>query len=112
MRFPARLFCRMAETRARMETYKKRRILTRSISITAETYPLRRKFAIARGTKVRAEPVSVEICDAGVSGYGEALPYPRYGETVEGVIAADFARHAQKRALRAARLVGRHGKLQ
>lgn len=88
MRFPARLFCRMAETRARMETYKKRRILTRSISITAETYPLRRKFAIARGTKVRAEPVSVEICDAGVSGYGEALPYPRYGETVETVTAS------------------------
>ena len=66
---------------------KKRRILTRSISITAETFPLRRKFAIARGTKVRAEPVSVEIIENGVRGHGEALPYPRYGETVETVTA-------------------------
>ena len=61
--------------------------MTRSISITAETFPLRRKFAIARGTKVRAEPVSVEISDGGVRGHGEALPYPRYGETVESVTA-------------------------
>ncbi len=61
--------------------------MTRSISITAETFPLRRKFAIARGTKVRAEPVSVEISDGGVCGHGEALPYPRYGETVETVTA-------------------------
>ncbi len=61
--------------------------MTRSISITAETFPLRRKFAIARGTKVRAEPVSVEISDGGVRGHGEALPYPRYGETVETVTA-------------------------
>ena len=47
---------------------------------------MRRKFAIARGTKVRAEPVSVEISDGGVRGHGEALPYPRYGETVETVV--------------------------
>ena len=62
--------------------------MTRSISITAETFPLRRKFAIARGTKVRAEPVSVEITEGGVRGHGEALPYPRYGETVETVTAS------------------------
>ena len=61
--------------------------MTRSISITAETFPLRRKFAIARGTKLRAEPVSVEIIEDGVRGHGEALPYPRYGETVETVTA-------------------------
>ena len=72
---------------ANMQISKKRRILTRSISITAETFPLRRKFAIARGTKVRAEPVSVEIIENGVRGHGEALPYPRYGETVETVTA-------------------------
>ncbi|MEC7266919.1 MAG: hypothetical protein VXV74_05815, partial [Pseudomonadota bacterium] len=60
-----------------MPDIKKRRNLTRSISITAETFPLRRKFAIARGTKVRAEPVSVEIIENGVRGHGEALPYPR-----------------------------------
>ena len=44
--------------------------MTRSISITAETFPLRRKFAIARGSKVRAEPVSVEIIENGVRGHG------------------------------------------
>ena len=36
---------------------------------------------------MRAEPVSVEIIENGVRGHGEALPYPRYGETVETVTA-------------------------
>tara|TARA_B100001057_G_scaffold386631_1_gene393608 strand:+ start:450 stop:1364 length:915 start_codon:yes stop_codon:yes gene_type:complete len=36
---------------------------------------------------MHAEPVSVEISEFGVSGHGEALPYPRYGETVETVTA-------------------------
>ena len=61
--------------------------MTRTISINADTFPLRQAFAIARGTKVRAEPISVEIYENGVRGHGEALPYPRYGETVETVTA-------------------------
>ncbi|MCH8155308.1 MAG: dipeptide epimerase, partial [Proteobacteria bacterium] len=55
-------------------------------------------FTISRGTRTSAEPVVVELTDPGdahagghgrvVRGRGECVPYARYGETVDGVIAA------------------------
>lgn len=60
----------------------------RKISIKAETWPLRQRFAIARGSKIAAEVISVEIAEGGVIGRGEAVPYARYGETVETANAA------------------------
>lgn len=60
----------------------------RTISIKAETWPLRQRFAIARGSKIAAEVISLEISENGVTGRGEAAPYIRYGETVETVTAA------------------------
>lgn len=60
----------------------------RKISIKAETWPLRQRFAIARGSKIAAEVISVEIGQDGVAGRGEAVPYARYGETVESANAA------------------------
>ena len=60
----------------------------RKISIKAETWPLRQRFAIARGSKIVAEVISLEIVEGGVKGCGEAVPYARYGETVETVSAA------------------------
>jgi L-Ala-D/L-Glu epimerase len=41
---------------------------------------------IARGAKTEAEVVVVEIAQGGQVGRGEAAPYARYGETVEGVL--------------------------
>lgn len=58
------------------------------LSVRHETWPLARPFAIARGTKTAAEVVVAEIEDGGCVGRGECVPYGRYGETVDGVVAA------------------------
>ena len=60
----------------------------RKISIKAETWPLHQRFAIARGSKIAAEVISFEISQSGMTGRGEAVPYARYGETIETVSAA------------------------
>ncbi len=62
--------------------------MTRTLRVRAESWPLRRPFAIARGTKTAAEVVVAEIEDDGRVGRGECVPYARYGETVAGVVAA------------------------
>jgi len=60
----------------------------RTLRVAAESWPLRRPFAIARGTKTTAEVVVAEITDGSVTGRGECVPYPRYGETPADVAAA------------------------
>ncbi len=42
---------------------------------------------ISRGAKTEAKVVVAELSDGHHIGRGEAVPYPRYGETVEGVAA-------------------------
>lgn len=44
-------------------------------------------FVIARGAKTEAHVIVVEISEAGRIGRGEAVPYARYGENVEGEMA-------------------------
>ena len=57
------------------------------ISIKAEVWPLRQHFTIARGAKQMAETICVEIAHGKHIGRGEAVPYARYGETLENVTA-------------------------
>jgi L-alanine-DL-glutamate epimerase-like enolase superfamily enzyme len=58
------------------------------LEIAHVSSPLRAAFAISRGAKTQAETVSVRVSDSHTAGRGEGVPYARYGETVEGVIAA------------------------
>jgi L-alanine-DL-glutamate epimerase-like enolase superfamily enzyme len=58
------------------------------ISAQAETFPLRNPFTISRGSKTEARVVTATVTRNGHRGWGEGLPYPRYGETVEDAIAA------------------------
>ena len=60
------------------------------LSVRHESWPLAGSFTISRGTRTTAEPVVVELTDpeGAARGRGECVPYARYGETVEGVIAA------------------------
>lgn len=51
-----------------------------------ERWPTAHVFTIARGAKTEAHVLVVEISQAGVTGRGEAVPYARYGETVEGAM--------------------------
>jgi L-alanine-DL-glutamate epimerase-like enolase superfamily enzyme len=57
------------------------------IDAAAEDFALAEAFAIARGSKTHARVVVATVTRDGVQGRGEAVPYGRYGETVEGVIA-------------------------
>jgi len=59
------------------------------MSIVVESFPLVEPFVISRGARTEAIVVKVELSDqAGKAvGRGECTPYPRYGESVESVIA-------------------------
>jgi L-alanine-DL-glutamate epimerase-like enolase superfamily enzyme len=56
------------------------------LAVRSERWPLAAAFVISRGAKIEAEVVVAEIADGAHLGRGEAVPYARYGETVEGVM--------------------------
>lgn len=58
------------------------------LTVHRESWPLAKPFAISRGAKTTAETVVAALAGGGVVGRGECVPYPRYGETVDGVVAA------------------------
>jgi len=58
-----------------------------SVSARAVHHPLKAPFRISRGVKTAAEVVVVEARSGGHVGRGESVPYARYDETVEGVLA-------------------------
>ncbi len=53
-----------------------------------ERWPIAGSFTISRGIKTEAVVVVAEIGRNGHTGRGECVPYGRYGETPEGVLAA------------------------
>jgi len=56
-----------------------------TLTVAVERWPITGGFTIARGTRTEATVVVVTITDGPLIGRGEAVPYARYGETVEGV---------------------------
>src|ERR1700722_12710486 len=58
------------------------------LSVRIERWPLANAFTISRGSKTEAVVVVAELSDGAHRGCGEAVPYARYGETPEGVVAA------------------------
>ena len=59
----------------------------RRVRVEHQSWPLAGAFTISRGSRTTAEVVVVEIADGGHVGRAECMPYARYDETVEGVIA-------------------------
>ena len=59
----------------------------RRLDITPVSSPLRAAFAISRGSKTSAETVRVRVQQGERTGWGECVPYGRYGETIESVTA-------------------------
>jgi L-alanine-DL-glutamate epimerase-like enolase superfamily enzyme len=53
-----------------------------------ERWPIAGSFTISRGAKTEAVTVVAEVSQAGLTGRGECVPYPRYGETPEATLAA------------------------
>jgi L-alanine-DL-glutamate epimerase-like enolase superfamily enzyme len=62
--------------------------MARRLTVRAERWPLAAAFVISRGAKTEAEVVVAEIAEGPHRGRGEAVPYARYGETTEAVLAA------------------------
>src|ERR1044071_4654534 len=58
------------------------------LSVSRRAWPLAQPFAISRGSRTTAEVVIAEVSDGEFRGRGECVPYPRYGETVDSVVAA------------------------
>ncbi|MBB4122884.1 N-acetyl-D-Glu racemase DgcA [Martelella radicis] len=59
------------------------------ITVTAreDVFPVAGSFTISRGSRTEIRVVTVTLSDGEHSGRGESVPYARYGETVDGVIA-------------------------
>ncbi|ORE95380.1 mandelate racemase [Stappia sp. 22II-S9-Z10] len=57
------------------------------LTARAEDFPIAGVFSIARERRTVSRVVVAEISDGTHTGRGEAVPYPRYGESVEGVLA-------------------------
>jgi L-Ala-D/L-Glu epimerase len=57
------------------------------LDVTEDVFALKDVFTISRGSRTHARVVTVKLTDGDLMGWGECVPYARYGETVEGVIA-------------------------
>jgi L-Ala-D/L-Glu epimerase len=58
------------------------------LSVRIERWPLRETFTISRGSKTEAVVVVAELTDGTHRGRGECVPYARYGETPDSIVAA------------------------
>ena len=59
----------------------------RRLTVRRERFPMRGVFTISRGSRTESEVVVAEIAADGVAGRGECVPYARYGESAESVMA-------------------------
>ncbi|WP_374576079.1 N-acetyl-D-Glu racemase DgcA [Phenylobacterium sp.] len=57
------------------------------MTVQDERWPIAGAFTIARGAKTEAHVVVAEVRQGEARGRGEAVPYARYGESVESVLA-------------------------
>ncbi|MBD9647208.1 dipeptide epimerase [Ensifer sp. ENS09] len=58
-----------------------------SLDATVEHFPIAGTFTISRGSKTTASVVTCRIGDGVHTGSGECVPYGRYGETLDTVLA-------------------------
>ncbi|WP_342365761.1 N-acetyl-D-Glu racemase DgcA [Vibrio sp. S11_S32] len=62
--------------------------LVNKLSVNQYSLPINGSFTISRGSKTHADVVVVTLEPAnGAVGYGESVPYARYGESIEQVMA-------------------------
>lgn len=58
-----------------------------ALSLAVEAYPIAGRFVISRGAKTEAAVVTATLRANDAAGRGECVPYARYGESVESVVA-------------------------
>lgn len=75
------------------------------ITVTPDVFRLAQAFTISRGSRTEARVLTVRITRGGVTGWGECVPYARYGKSLESVTAqierlpADIERGALQETL-------------
>ncbi len=57
------------------------------ITVVEDTFRLKQAFVISRGSRTEARVLTVCVEQDGIRGYGECVPYARYGETMASVAA-------------------------
>lgn len=62
--------------------------MARTLTVAVERFPIAGTFTISRGAKTEAVVVAATIADGQARGMGECVPYARYGESVDSVVAA------------------------
>ncbi|MEL7345040.1 MAG: N-acetyl-D-Glu racemase DgcA [Pseudomonadota bacterium] len=55
------------------------------IEVATDTFGFAEVFTIARGSRTQAHVVTVTVTRDGITGRGECVPYPRYGENPQSV---------------------------
>ena len=55
------------------------------LTVSADVFKLAQAFTISRGSRTEARVLTVEVTEDGRTGWGECVPYARYGETLESV---------------------------
>lgn len=58
-----------------------------TFTVTAEAFRLAEAFVISRGSRTEAQVITVKATDGAHTGWGECVPYARYGESLESVTA-------------------------
>lgn len=58
-----------------------------SIDVKRDVFRLAQVFTISRGSRTEAQVLTVRLSHSGSQGWGECVPYARYGETLESVAA-------------------------
>lgn len=58
------------------------------LSVDVEVWPIEGGFTISRGSRTEQPVVVARLEQDRVTGRGECVPYPRYGESIESVVAA------------------------
>lgn len=61
--------------------------MPRNLQAQHDRFALTRPFRIARGEKSFADVITVTVTEGGITGRGEGVPYPRYGESIEAALA-------------------------
>jgi L-alanine-DL-glutamate epimerase-like enolase superfamily enzyme len=59
-----------------------------TLAVNIVRWPIAGAFTISRGAKTEAVTVVAEVSQDGLTGRGECVPYPRYGETPEATLEA------------------------
>ncbi len=68
--------------------------MPRTLSVEVERFPIAGAFVISRGAKTEAAVVTVTLAEGSAVGRGECVPYARYGESIDSVMAAIEAARA------------------